>query len=250
MKKAYLIIRHEVLEFFKYKANLFYLLIVILLGFLSEHIELGIYVGGKASPELFPKIIIHRYAFYVILSFFVIHLASQSISSIRREWDSNSIYYSLLTVNKKHYYFFSNLFGQVLTHSLFVLIGSFTLILIYIPSGVVFGNFLATPLLLLPFVCFLIFFVNYLFYSGLEKNAGIATFILYIGFLAFSIKRYKYMTLFLPDVFGIQKTIVKFAFDGEIDFVNILIANYQVIIYALILLILIYRKVNKMEIVT
>jgi len=56
--------------------------------------------------------------------------------------------------------------------------------------------------------------------------------------------------LFLPDVFGIQKTIVKFAFDGEIDFVNILIANYQVIIYALILLILIYRKVNKMEIVT
>lgn len=249
MMKASLIIKLEALKFFKDKTNLFYLLIVILLGFISSQIKLGIYFEGEGnSPKLLPILVIYRYTFYVILSYFVIHLTSQSTSSIRREWDSRNIYYSLLTIHKRHYYYFSHLFGQVVTHLLFVLISSFVMILLYVPTGVVFGNFLATPLLLFPFVCFFVFFVNYLFYSGLEKNAGIAAFILYIVFLALSIKRFKYVTLFLPDIFGIQKATVNFAFDSEFNFINILFANYQVVVYAVILLILIYRRVNKMEI--
>lgn len=249
MMKAFLIIRHEVLKFLKDKTNLFYLLIVILLVFISSRLIVRPDVEGMGTSSiLLSSLVIYRYTFYVVLSYFVIHLTSQSTSSLRREWDSRNIYYSLLTVHKKHYYFFSHLLGQVLTHFLFVLISSFIIILLYIPTGVVFGNFLATPLLLFPFICFFIFLVNYLFYSGLEKNAGIAAFILYIVFLAISIKGYRCLTLFLPDLVGIQKAIVSFAFDSELNFINILTVNYQVIVYAGVLLILIYRRVNKMEI--
>lgn len=248
MSKARLIIRHEVSSFFKDRANLFYFLIFVLLGFLSNHIIIRPPVKGNELPQHLPRIIIYRYAFYVILSFFAVHLASQTTASLRREWDSKNIYYSLLAVKKRPYYFFSNLAGQILTHLLFVFVGCFTLILIYLPTGMVYGNFLATPLLLLPFVCFMVLFVNYLYYGGVEKNAGLATLILYLGFLGFSIRRFKYLTLILPDVYGIQKSVVNFAFDSQINVGAILAANYQVIVYASLLALLLYRQVNKMEI--